>query len=233
MNIKPVGIFIALLGQILIACLFIFVIPVSLFVAPSVMWLDCCVVSLNYWLWMATIFTPPVNLNDPSGKQVAALGLRWQGSFIYSILSLGFIIFGLILSVGLKWQLIAQCFFIFLLLIVMYTVQGINSKTKSVHDNEGVQLSGKKSVNQALSRVVMEGEVKHIPADILDRLKKLNAECRYLAPSSAPQATALDLKITDCCMDLEHAFCDLDLNKDRIADLMHRLELSFSARRQY
>lgn len=172
MNIKPIGIAIAIFGQLLLVAIFVLLLPVTLFVNPAVMWLDLTVVSLNYWLWVATLFREPINLDDKSQKQVAALGIRWQGSFIYSLLSIGFIFIAISAGIEFKWQLFTQCVFIFLLLILAFTVLGVNEKTRAVYEKESVQKAGKQSIKRALSDVIMEGSDKERSSECYQSLEE-------------------------------------------------------------
>lgn len=238
MNLKTTGWLLAIFGQILIILCFFVFFNLSDLIGSANCWLDCIVLSLIYWLWISDFFRHPIDLDDPSGKQAAGLGLRWSCIIFYSVCAGAVAIAGIVMEVSgmsfpFKWQLLAQLLILFIALAWLYIASSTTTFAGKVYEKEQQKMSGKVNLRYTLSELA-EASVTNIgvPTDIVDRIAKLKEDTRYISPSSSMEASSLDSKIENEANALRLTLMDYKLNKDRATTLLTDLERHFAQRKQ-
>lgn len=239
MNLRIFSIVLGLLGEALIAIIFFALIPED-FLPSNVRVLDFIVVSIVYGLWIYNILKPMINFADRSHKQVAGLGIRWAAVGWYSILALAFVI-GNIVVVGIDdvspmsfgLQAVIQGFLFLLFLGGLLASEFSMKKAAEVNRSEHIAKQGKADIKSAVSSLVAAAEDStSVPQEIVNRLKEILAETRYITPSGSSEAETADISIRNCCEILRPTFSDYTINKDVVERYIAQLERYIKRRRQ-
>lgn len=239
MKLRLYGCLVGLFGQFLILSIFLWILPVSLFGDESILWLDFSVVSIVYWLWMLGSIVYSLDTEEVSQKVFAQLGISMAGLTVYSVLAIGFAILCLLVTgwerplVPFKWQIVIQGCALFIFLFFCLLAGHAGKQTGKVYREEKQKKAGKKNVKISIQDLLMSAEEGHFPSYLIQKIKTLNDETRYLSPSSDPAAVHLDEQIADDCREVSVASCDFSLNQDRIEDLVVRIERNVKRRKQY
>lgn len=238
MKIRIMSLLLGIVGEILIAALFFWVIPDAL--PTNILVLDFVVVSLVYWLWIYNILKPAVNFKEPSHKQVGGLGVRWISLSLYTFLAVGFVVYTLWAGITGEiplWDfpvlVIIQAGLLFFLCGGLITSEHIMQKTKDIYEEQKVLKTGKHDVKKMVQQLLFVSEdTSGIPHDIKERLKKIAGETRYLSPSVSEHCIALDADIIKNCDTIIAALADYDLNKKTVTDQIDSLERNLERRRR-
>lgn len=239
MNLKTMGWALGLFGQLLIALCFFAFFELQNLIGIETCWLDFVVVSLVYWALISTFFRHPIDLDDPSGKQAAGLGLKWQCLKFYCITAIAVVGIGIYanmdgsFSFPFRWQLLTQIVLLFVALVWLYVSASVTSFAGKVHADQQQTMSGKVNLKIDLADLVEASQANPgVPADVQKRIATLSAEIRFLSPSKSAEATALDARITDEVRALSLALTDSEVNSERIASLLSAIERHFARRKQ-
>lgn len=237
MKIRTSSALLAAAGQVLILCLFLFVLPDYIFGELKVMWLDFVVLSIVYWLWVWLCIVPPVNMADSSSREVGGMGIKWTGVIWYSSLAV-IVAAGCLLmynsgtEIAFKWQIIIQAFLLFAFLLSVSSSMAATEKAGQMYRKEQMIKSGKRDIKLAIGETLAAAEDSHdVPADVAARLRSVLGETRFISPSSTAEATSTDARIADDCLRLRGAFTDYTMNKQSITELLDRLERDMSRRK--
>lgn len=239
MKLRIFGFFVGLLGQFLILALFLWVLPVVLFGDESILWLDFGVVSIVYWLWMLGSIVYSLDTKEESQKVFAQLGITMSALTIYTVLSLGFALLcvlgtdwtGPLLS--FKWQIGFQGCFLFIFLFYCLMAGHAGNQTEKVYYEEKQLKAGKKNVKMSIQDLLLDAEERHFPIYLVQKIKTMKDETRFLSPSTNPTAQSLEAKIIDDCDEVIMISKDFSLNQDRIEDLIGMIERNLNRRKQY
>lgn len=235
MNTRVLSILLAILGQVLIIgfALAFF----DDFLTPDVLWLDIAVTSVAYWLWAANLIAQP-RLDDQSQKQMGGLGVRLWSSTAYSVITLGFMVVCMFMqsdgsAPAFKWQLIFQVAMLFLLAVgLLFSAKSVE-KTAAVYTREHQSVTEKTNLRIALINLADNAaDNPQIPRAIVDRLRRVADDARYLSPSSSPAPLAADDRLRADAQDLSLALRDCAMNSPQIAHLTERLERDMQRRKQ-
>lgn len=239
MKLRLYGCLVGIIGQLLILALFLWIFPVTLFGDESILWLDFGVVSIVYWLWMLGSIVYKLDINEESQKVFAQLGITMYAMTIYSVLAIGFAlvcVFGTNVQgplLSFKWQIGFQGCFLFFLLFYYLLAGHAGKQTEKVYYDEKLKTSGKKSVKISIQDLLMAAEEGHFPSYLVQKIKTLKDETRYLSPSTDPSAVNLDEEIASDCKEVVLGANGFSLNQDRIEGLLVRIERNVNRRKQY
>lgn len=237
MNLNILSLLLGLVGQGMIIAGFL------LFrgnAPDNIIWLDIVVSSIVFWLVGTSLGLKPIDMRDPSQKQVGGLGLKWYSTMMYAIFSIGFMIFcGLYAAdgngyVAFKWQIAVQAVLLFLLLMGLLSSGHATKKTEQVYKQERQTLRGKEEIRYAFNDLSYTADSNpNLPARIRAELKELSDETRYLTPSSNPRAQEIDERIYALCNRLKPALNgSYELNRVDIDQLINQLRIEFRQRKQ-
>lgn len=234
------------IGRIILACIglgLIFIFFLLLFpyqqlgFERSVMWLDLGVVSIVYLSWVLNASIAPVRKDDPAQRGIGGLGIRLYGSLIYTILALGFIFLTIILSAGdtiveFKWQIMVQAIILFLFLGWLFSSGLASHKTAEVYEAEQEKKAGKADIKYAINNVLEMAEDNGAPDYIVQRLREINGETRFISPSSSAMAMGADNKIVRECDNLRVALLDPQMNAQEIQQRVEQLDRNLRRRKE-
>lgn len=238
MRIKPMAIVLGLTGQAIIALAFFYLIPEG-FLESDVRILNFIIASIIYWLWGGNLCIAPVDMDDPSRRQVSSLGIKWWAICWYTFFAGVFMIVNICMAgsehppLSFSVQLIVQCAFLFLFAVAAYTSSQTAEHAHDVYLAEQRTKSGKEGIKQALDALTEAAfSSSDVPADIRRRLEALAVDTRYISPSGSSAAIEADRSVIADCNSLRPAFLDYEMNKEEILKGMTRLERHFKRRRQ-
>jgi len=202
-----------------------------------VLWLDIAVTSVAYWLWAANLIAQP-RLDDQSQKQMGGLGVRLWSSTAYSVITLGFMVVCMFMqsdgsAPAFKWQLIFQVAMLFLLAVgLLFSAKSVE-KTAAVYTRRTSECYGEdQPAHRSYKSCDNAADNPQIPRAIVDRLRRVADDARYLSPSSSPAPLAADDRLRADAQDLSLALRDYALNSPQIAHLTERLERDMQRRKQ-
>ena len=237
MKLNPLGIILALVGQALITCAFLLILPVSIFTGPENMWLDFTVVSIVYWLWVWVLGFAPVKADDPAQRAIGGLGIKWSAIMTYSVLAVGFAVVAMFMAangtfIPFKWQLLAQGIILFGFLLALFSSKKASDKTAQVYNDQQVKMGGKTDLKLALGDLLMAAEDNNaVPRDMVQRIQALSRDTRFISPSASAEAAAADERVLYDCDSLAAALADYSMNQQLATQLLSQLERDFRRRR--
>ena len=231
MNSKVFSIILGVAGQFLIVALFVWVFDDYIFGGADVKWLDFSVVSVLYWLWALSLCIPAINTKDKSQKAIGGLGIKLYATTMYTVIALGYALIAMG-SFAFKWQLCFQIIFFFCWLVAINMSFKASEKTKEVYEEEQVMKIGKANIKSALQNAYYNAQDKHFPAELVERLKRLSDEARYITPSVSADARMLDIKIESDCDSIRIASADFKMNEAKIVQTIYQLENDVQRRKK-
>ena len=201
------------------------------------LWLNFTVTSIIYCLWFSQRIFPliKISLKDKSQKEVSSLGIRLFAVILYSLLAI-------IAMVAFNWQrgvvsfgvqLITQLILLFIFFV--FVVWGMNAEknTENVYEKEQKLNEGKNNLKVAVSLLRQKLSAKNdFPDWILNRIKNLEEDVRYLSPNGTAQAQTLEKLFVDTLKNLE---TDLDFGNTeqvKIDELLKRCEITLTERKR-
>lgn len=237
MKFNLFGAILALVGQALIACCFLIILPPALFTGPADMWLDFTVVSVIYWLWVWVIGFAPVRADDPTQRAIGGLGIKWSAIITYSVLAAGFVITAMLMAadgkpIEFKWQILAQGIILFGFLLALLSSRSASQKTAQVFNEQQQKMAGKADIKFALQDVLTAAEDNNaVPRDVVGRLQTLSRDARFITPNASAAAGDADRRVLADCDALSAALFDYAANSRYATELLSQLERDFRRRR--
>lgn len=231
MKLKIFSILLTLLCIAFAAVIMFYLIPEGV-LANNVRWLDFIIIDVNIVLCAYNITAPPINLNDDSHKQVGGLGIRWLTLFLYAFGAIGFMIINIAVcfdnpgnALSFSWQMCVQVFLLILLSAGILSSAFSSKKVEEIYFKETQLKHGKKSVRAATNSLLMDAQNQPgVPRDIVERLKKISENTRFISPSNSAEALNMDARIEDTCARISAALYDYEINKTTISQLVEHLE---------
>lgn len=236
MKLKIIGLLLSFLGQIFILCVFLFVLPLSLFGTASVKWLDFSVLSVLLWISALNASFFRIDSAARSQKAIGGLGIRWSGLIGYATVVTLFLISAVALNlsgthISFAWQIASQVLLLLLFIFINYAAMTSRQKVSEVEKAEQTLRKGKIVIAQSLQQTVFVAEDRNIPEEVVFRLKRLADDARFLTPSSARESTEADDLIREDCEQIKAALFDYDMNREFIGRLISQLERDMQRRK--
>ena len=186
----------------------------------SILVLNILVASLVYGLCFAQIALPWVHLSVPSQKQLGALGLRWAAVSLYAIAAIGV-------------MLLANLFFLWSFLLQLL-VQGGSAagKVAEVHAQQAQQQEGLSLIRKEAQHLKnLSQEISNLPELLVKRIATLEENMRFLSPANTPEAHEVERRFVQTATDLSRAIPNHQIDKDRVEELLKKLERLFQERK--
>lgn len=157
------------------------------------------------------LIVPFIDTRDRDGRGVGMLGINIFFLNVCAVASLIIIIGGVAGEWEFKYQLMAQFAVLLVLCVGGFLTLHAGDKVAQVHQNEQRLMAGKASMRDAAAQLLSSAEIAGgVDTAIMERLRQLSDDTRYVAPSANPQA-----------MNLEDVFCQ---TADQTADLLAQPE---------
>lgn len=239
MNTKIYTIALAIAAEALIAVAIFVIIPDAV-LPDSIRWLDFSVLTIINAIYALNVLIPFVDLSDRSHKEVAALGLRWTATGWYSALAFLFMLGNVIYAwnnSGEAWSLSVQATvqgaFLLFFLIGIVSSQASMKKAGEVYAEEEATKRGKVDVKAALADMLeAASRQRELSPELRERIIKVAAEGRYLAPSSSVGARDADRAIIADCDALGFALGAAQPSERNIEERLYRLETDIKLRKR-
>ena len=199
----------------------------------SILVLNILVASLVYGLCFAQIALPWVHLSDPSQKQLGALGLRWAAVSLYAIAAIGVM---LLANLFFLWsfllQLLVQGGLIALLLLSAVGALSAAGKVAEVDAQQAQQQEGLSLIRKEAQHLKnLSQEISNLPEPLVKRIATLEENMRFLSPANTPEAHAVERRFVQTATDLSRAIPNHQIDKDRVEELLKKLERLFQERK--
>lgn len=239
MNTKISIILLALAAEALVGIGFFVLIPENA-IPNNIRWLDFTVTTILVAIFTANMVIPLVNTSDKSHKEVAALGIRWTAVGWYSALAFLFMVCNIVYAlpnegaaISFRLQAMVQTVLFLGFLMGIVASQASMRKAKEVYAEEHAVKRGKSDVKASLMEMLSEAEIHNgIPEEVIEKIRQVSAEGRYLAPSSSEEARIADKAIIEDCNALMACFGDSQISSGKISDRLSRLESDIKRRKR-
>lgn len=221
-----------LLGYGLIIAAFILL--VGGLVSNDVLTLDIVVSCILYTLYALFSFFPLVNTKDSSHKEVGMLGPHMFFLTICTVLSIGLMICGIIWPIPFTYQLLGQLAVLLIALLGRSAALQSGDKVKEIHHLEQAQKQGRDSLKSQMLMFMEEVySSKRLDAQTVERLKKIQEDTRFVTPSLAPEAQALEYQFMQSVQDLRVLMYQQPLDMVQINDKIASIERTLLNRKRY
>ena len=199
----------------------------------SILVLNILVASLVYGLCFAQIALPWIHLSDHSQKQLGALGLRWATVSLYTIAAIGVM---LLANLSFLWsfllQLLVQGGLIALLLLSAAGALSATGKVAEVHAQQAQQQEGLSLIRKEAQHLKnLSQEISNLPEPLVKRIATLEENMRFLSPANTPEAHEAERRFVQTATDLSRAIPNHQIEKDRVEELLKKLERLFQERK--
>ena len=178
-----------------------------------------------------TLF-PLVNLNSPDHKEIGMMGLHLTSINTCCALSLVLMVCGIIYDIPFLYQLIGQLAILFLLLLGRLATLHAGEKTARIYNKERQALNGKEMLKGEMEAFLFElGRNSEFDTSHISRLQAINESLRFITPSNAPEASALESQIVVSIDELRIMSRQPSLNKAMISDEIGKMERLLTRRK--
>ncbi|MBI9041680.1 hypothetical protein [Lutibacter sp.] len=203
-------------------------------VQTEILTLTIVVSTITYSLLFIDIFVPWVNFKDKSQKTIGSIGLRWFFTFFYMLLAIGaMIVFNSVKPIHFTSQIIIQGILFFFLLIGFFLAFSSSDKIQEVYVEEKLNRDRIDEMKKATKEVQLKiDQMKNIPMDIINKLKDLQENLRFLSPSNNRNANELEAKFVEEMRVLNGCFFDIPLDLEKINDKIQNCNRTLIERKQ-
>jgi hypothetical protein len=203
-------------------------------VQTEILTLNIVVSSLIYCLLFIDIIVPWVDFKDKSQKTIGSIGLRWFFTFSYIIVAIvAMEVFNSVKPISFTIQFIIQGILFFFLLLGYFMAFSSSDKVSEVYVEEKQNRDRIDEMKKATKEVQMKiDQRKNIPTDIINKLKDLQDNLRFLSPSNNSNAYGLEAKFVEEMRALNVCFLDIPLNLEKINDNIQNCYRTLKERKQ-
>ncbi|MBR1798680.1 MAG: hypothetical protein IJ761_08240 [Bacteroidales bacterium] len=177
---------------------------------------DIVVSTIILALLFIDIMMPWHTANDGATQHLGAMGVRWVVTIVYAVAAIAVMV--LMQNYSFTTQLLVQGGLLAVMLLGMAGVFSSKEKIGQVYQQESTQLSDREQVRSAWHTTVeklIDGQ--GMPEDVIERVKVVAEQLRYVSPSNSAQAKELDEQLIACAESLRRMSVDYELNKERVA----------------
>lgn len=203
-------------------------------ISNDVLTLDIIVSCLIYTVYAVASFFPLINTKDSSHKEVGMLGINMFFLTVCTVLSIGLMICGIIWQIPFTYQLLGQLAIVLIALVGRGASLQSGEKVKEIHHLEQAKKQGRDSLKTQMMMFMEEVySSKRLDPQCVARLEKLQQETRFVTPSLAPEAQALESQFVQSVQDLRVLMYQQPLDMMQINDKIASLERTLLNRKRY
>ena len=203
-------------------------------ISNDVLTLDIVVSCLIYTVYAVASFFPLINTKDSSHKEVGMLGINMFFLTVCTVLSIGLMICGIIWQIPFTYQLLGQLAIVLIALVGRGASLQSGEKVKEIHHLEQAKKQGRDSLKTQMMMFMEEVySSKRLDPQCVARLEKLQQETRFVTPSLAPEAQALEYQFVQSVQDLRVLMYQQPLDMMQINDKIASLERTLLNRKRY
>lgn len=196
--------------------------------------LDIIISSIIFSLYFIDILFPLVNLKDKSAKKVGSIGIRWVFTFIYSLTAIGAM---LVFSYALKWELTSQLLIhgilLFFMTLGMWGAFSATKKAEAVYSDQTDKRLQMEEIKRNIGVVKSKLEKrKEVPATIMNGIKNLQEDIRYVSPANAPEAFDLEIRILSEIKSISRMLDEEPADFEKMLDTIQNCSRLFIERKQ-
>lgn len=200
----------------------------------NLMILNITVSSIIYSLFFWDILFPIVVFKDKSQKTIGSIGLRWYFTFLYMFFAIGVMVFfGVFFPVVFKFQLMIQIILLFLFIFGTFISFEAGEKVKDVYDD----VHQTSNLFDEIKKQTYESNLKlnkinNPPAIIVERMKNLFDNFRYVSPCNNPKAQELEQNYLLEIKSIDNLLTIVPENYDKILEKINICEKIIKERKQ-
>jgi len=202
-------------------------------IPDNILVLNIVVSSIIYGLFFVDILVPWVDLKDKSQKRVGSLGLRWFVTWVYAIVAIAVMTGGnVVYEFTFTTQLIIQFILLFCLLLGLLGTAFASDKVEQVYEQQTINRSGMIEMSNAMRRLNEKvDEIRNFPPHFTRRIKMMEENLRFLAPSDKQEAHELEHSFVETVENMAFVISDLTINKEQIELNLKKLERLYQNRK--
>lgn len=231
MNKKTIfSLLIAIIGEILMIICFL---QFGKKVPSDILTLNIVVSTIIYFLVFVDLLFPWINLKDKTQKQIGSIGLKWFFSSFYLILAIGSMVyFNQVKPLDFTTQLIIQSVLFFLLLLGLLMSFSSGEKVKEIYIEEKQNRDRIDEMKKATKGLQIQLDNVHtVPVEIINRIKELQENLRYLSPSNSSDAYALEDRFLEQIKSLSNCFIEDPINMEAVISNIKNCERTYQERK--
>jgi len=196
--------------------------------------LDIIVSCVIYIQLIGIAVFPIVDTSKESQKEVGMMGIHYSTLTICCILSLAWMVVGILYDISFTYQLMGQLEVLFFLFLGRVTTLQSGEKVASVYAKEKGMMAGKVSLRREMDDMMADlANVSTVDNTVKQRLQSLQDSMRFLTPSSESEAMNLEAQILALIDDLKFLTKDPGRNNETIREKVGQLETIFMKRKKY
>ena len=231
MNKKTIfSLLIAIIGEILMIICFL---QFGEKVPSDILTLNIVVSTIIYFLVFVDLLFPWINLRDKTQKQIGSIGLKWFFSSFYMILAIGSMVYcNQVKPLDFTNQLIIQSVLFFLLLLGLLMSFSSGEKVKEIYIEEKQNRDRIDEMKKATKGLQIQLDNAHtVPVEIINRIKELQENLRYLSPSNSSDAYALEDRFLEQIESLSNCFLEDPINMEAVISSIKNCERTYQERK--
>ncbi len=159
--------------------------------------LNIIISSIVFSLYFIDVLFPLVNLKDKSARKVGSIGIRWFLTIIYSLVAIGaMLVFGLAIHLDLASQILIHGILLFLMTLGMWGAYSTVKKVEGVYQKQTEERQQMDEIKRNIGIVKAKLEKrKDTPVPIMNGIKNLQEDIRFISPANASEAFDLEIRI--------------------------------------
>jgi hypothetical protein len=231
MNKKTIfSLLIAIIGEILLIICFL---QFGKKFPSDILTLNIVVSTIIYFLVFVDLLFPWINLKDKTQKQIGSIGLKWFFSSFYMILAIGSMVyFNQVKPLEFTNQLIVHSVLFFLLLLGLLMSFSSGEKVKEIYIEEKQNRDRIDEMKKATKGLQIQLDNAHtVPVEIINRIKELQENLRYLSPSNSSDAYALEDRFLEQIKSLSNCFLEDPINMESVISNIKNCERTYQERK--
>ncbi len=176
---------------------------------------SCCL----YTNFVMIYIFPMIDVGKKAHKEVGMMGIYYYTLNVCSVLSVGFMIVGIIMKISVGHQVIIQLFFLLILLVGMAATLHSGEKVERVYEKEQTALHRRDIMRDAMNDFMNDLALRqdlNLDVQIMQRLQSIQEDVRYISPSFEEKATDIEDKFCQALATLKVQMRDVVGNKGHI-----------------
>lgn len=177
---------------------------------------------------------PFINVGRRAHREVGMMGAHYVAVSLYSVVAVGVIVAGVVLTLPFAWQLMAQGGALFLLIVARVVVLHAGDTVERVAGREESLSAAKESVMSRIENLALAAmRARGVDPAIIARVESVKDDVRFLCPSLNAEARQADASIVALADEAAALLRSPELNRERIAEALTEIEMLVSQRKKY